>query len=177
MVNIAYLIIGIIIYITTWSISSSIKYNELKSKEICYCVNILFTLSTILLLLSFVFENTVPYSIISFIILFLYIVVLLVLIVILNIDYLYKIFLTVIPSLLFILILIYTKFSITKTIGIVSILFGLYFSILYLVYYLIYNEKNTYNILLILCGVSLIIFGVFAVTYKRNIEYTKLKTS
>lgn len=175
MINIVTLILGIITYAITWYISSTIQSSECNSKTIAYCINILFTISTVFLILPFIFENNMTYNIMNFIMIISYLIVLIVLFFnISNTKCLPNLWYNVVPTLLFmLLILIYAQFNITRSIGITSILFGLYFAIFNLVHYFTKDSK-LYNAFITLCGICLVIFGVITVNYTKSYQYTKL---
>ena len=140
MFNIISLILGIISYGITWNISSSIQNSQINSTTVSYCINLLFTISTVFVLLPFVFGNSFTHNMLNLLMIIAYLIILLVLF--FSISKLPKIpdlpdyWYNTIPTILFmILMLIYTQFNITKSIGFTAILFGLYFSIFNLVYY------------------------------------------
>jgi len=178
MINFASLIIGIIAYSIVWYISSSIQSIECNSKVISYCINILFTISTVFLLLPFVFENSFTYNIINFIMLLSYLITISVLFFnISNTKCLPNFWFNVVPTILFmLLILIYAQFNITKSVGITAILFGLYFAIFNLVYYFTKSDSRFYHAFVTLCGIILVIFGTVTIQNSYNYQYVKLKT-
>ena len=137
MIDIASLILGIIAYIISWYVSYSIQSAECNSLTISYCINILFSISTVFIILPFIFENNVRYNIINFIMIISYLIALLILFYnISNDKCLPNLWYNIIPTLLFmLLILIYAQFNITKSLGITAILFGLYFALVNLIYY------------------------------------------
>ena len=177
MLNYASLILGIIAYSMVWYISSSIQSAECNSKLIAYCINILLTISTIFIILPFTFDNSKLYNIINFIMIILYTIVSLVLFFnISSTNCVPNFWYNVVPTLLFmLLILIYAQFNITKSLGITTMLFGLYFAILNLVYYFTKYDSRLYHAFITLCGISLIIVGFIFTRVSENELYIKIK--
>ena len=68
MFNIISLILGIISYGITWNISSSIQNSQINSTTVSYCINLLFTISTVFVLLPFVFGNSFTHNMLNLLI-------------------------------------------------------------------------------------------------------------
>ena len=177
MFNYASLILGIISYIITWYISSSIQSAECNSKAISYCINLLLTISTVLILLPFLFVDIKGHNILSFIMTVLYLIVLLILTYnISNTKCIPNLWYDVVPMIfLMLLVLIYSEFNITRSLGVTTIIFGLYYAIFHLIYYFIKNDFKLYNAFITLCGLGLIVFGVITVQYTKTYQYTKIQ--